>query len=354
VLHVGAIPIFADVDPETGLMRPEDAAPLVTDKTRAIMPVHVHGCAFDVAGFLELCKVKKLDLIEDAAQAHGATFDGRPVGALGKAGGFSLQSSKNLGIGEGGVFVTNDDAIAEAANRIRNFGQNIGLEGKAGFDPRRPLDGHKPMESQRIGWMYRGNEMAAAFARAALAKLPERTALAQKNAERLSARLAELPGVLPQPAPKGGTTVHHKYRVRLDPKRAGLPLSPRVLRDAMIAALRAEGLEVVLWQVAPLPAQSVFQTREGFGRAHGQTTGDGWPWSMDRATDFASLYAPARFGNTQALLDGSLLLFSQTCPLIAQPASVVDAYADAFAKVWHRRDALVGWAEKQGLTDRAR
>jgi dTDP-4-amino-4,6-dideoxygalactose transaminase len=184
--------------------------------------------------------------------------------------------------------------------------------------------------------MYRGNELAAAVARAALTKLPARTKLCQENAERLTRALADLPGVSPPSIPRGSTSVHHKFRVRLDPAAAGVKLSPRALRDAMIRALRAEGLEVVLWQSAPLSAQPVFQRLEGFG--------GGWPWSADRETDYRALYAPARFPRTQALLDGSLILFSQSRPLIAQSRETVDKYAEAFARVWSHREEIAAQA----------
>jgi hypothetical protein len=132
--------------------------------------------------------------------------------------------------------------------------------------------------------------------------------------------------------------------VRLDASAAGVDLPPRVLRDAMMDALRAEGLEVVLWQTAPLPGQPVFQRREGFG--------GGWPWTTDREADFASLYDPARFPRTQRLLDSSFLLFSQSHPLIAQTADVIDRYAEAFARVWHERAALAERARRTSFAAR--
>jgi perosamine synthetase len=339
VLHCGAIPIFVDVDEATGLMDPVATAAAITPRTRAIMPVHVHGCAADLGPFLELAERHRLTIIEDAAQAHGATWNGKPVGSIGRAGAFSFQSSKNLGIGEGGALLTNDDGLAEEANRLRTFGQDVALSERDSFDAERPLDGTRALQSRRIGWMYRGNELAAAIARASLAKLPARTKLCQENAAYLTRALAALPGVLPPTIPQGSTSVHHKFRVRLDPVAAGLKLSPLALRDLMIRALRAEGLEVVLWQSAPLSAQPVFQRLEGFG--------GGWPWSADRETDYRALYAPARFPRTQRLLDGSLLLFSQSRPLIGQSRATVEKYVEAFTRVWSQRQELAAWAATQ-------
>src|SRR5262249_51072436 len=157
----------------------------------------MHGGAAPMEALLEVARRHDLVLVEDAAQAHGATFDGKPVGALGAAGGFSMQSSKNLCAGEGGIFVTNDGALAEEAAAVRHFGRAPCAAGTTASDGRGPLDGTRALDSKRLGWMYGGNEMMAGFARAQLAKLRERTARCQRNAERLSRALGELPGVSP-------------------------------------------------------------------------------------------------------------------------------------------------------------
>jgi dTDP-4-amino-4,6-dideoxygalactose transaminase len=337
VVQVGAVPVFADVDVETGCIDPAAVEAAVTPRTRAIMPVHMHGGAADLGALLEVARRHDLLVVEDAAQAHGATFDGRPVGAIGAAGGFSMQSSKNLSAGEGGLFVTNDDALAEEASAVRNFGQDLARAEAKDYDLARPLDGSRALDSKRLGSMFRGNEMMAAFARAQLAKLPERTARCQKNAERLARALAELPGVSPPSWPSGRTSVHHKFRVHVDPERAGVHLPPERLRDALIQALRAEGLEVVLWQSVPLSAQTVFQKRDRAG---------GFPRPAEGGTDLAVNYDPARYPRTRKLLAGSLVLFSQSCPLIAQSDEIVDRYAEAFARVWHHREALAEWAAR--------
>jgi perosamine synthetase len=334
-LQEGAIPIFADVDERTGLIDPASVEAAISPRTRAIMPVHVHGCPADLDRLHAIAKRHDLLLLEDAAQAHGATFGERPVGALFTAGGFSLQSSKNLSAGEGGVFVTNDDRVAEQALRLRTFGQDVIADDARHFDLARPLDGHRGLESLRIGSMYRGNEMMAAFARSQLTRLPALTAAAQRHFEELSRGLADLPGVAMQRIPPDRTSVHHKVRVWLDPKAAGLDLPAAALRDVVIRALRAEGVEAVLWQGAPIPEHTVFQKMEGFGR--------GSPWSAGgpEAVAFArDNYQPSRYGATRRLLEGSILLFSQSCPLIAQGDLVVARTIEAFQKVWRHRAEL--------------
>lgn len=336
VVLQGAVPVFVDVLAGTGNMDPALLEAARSARTKAIMPVHVHGCPADLGPILAFAKKHDLRVIEDAAQAHGATYDGKKVGTFDAGSGFSLQSSKNLSAGEGGVFVTNDTDQLERANQVRNFAQNLMLADAAKYDPRRALDGHRALASLGVGSMYRGNEMMAAFARSQLRRLPAKTALAQANAGRLSKALQELPGVLPPVVPDDRTSVFHKYRVRLDAKAAGVDLSPRAFRDATIAALRAEGCEVVMWQSDPLPSFPLFRDLRGFG--------GGFPFASAKsdAKDTERLRSNyhAEYPVTRQLLDSSLVLFSQTCPLIGQDAATVDLYADAFRKVWEHRSEL--------------
>jgi dTDP-4-amino-4,6-dideoxygalactose transaminase len=333
VMYAGAIPRFVDVAADTGNLDPALIEAAIGERTRAIMPVHVHGCPAEMDAILAIAKKHDLIVIEDAAQAHGARYRGKSAGTLGLAAGFSMQSSKNLSAGEGGVLVTSDASLLERANQVRSFGQNIPLAHRDRFDPSRSLDGG-PLVSTRVGHMSRGNEMQAAVARGQLAKLPARTAASQANARRLFARLRELPGVRPFGEPEGVESVFHKVRVGFDAEAAGIDLAPRALRGALMRALEAEGVNAVLWQDHIMPEHPLFARLEGFG--------EGWPFS--RADDIAELrasYEPSRFPVARALLDTSIVLFSQTRPLIAQTAEVVDRYAEAFAKVWARRDALV-------------
>ena len=343
VISQGAIPIFVDVHEDSGNIDASKIEAAISPRTKAIMPVHVHGTPCDLGPINAIASKHGLALIEDAAQAHLATYEGKPVGGFGRGAGFSLQSSKNLSAGEGGLYTTNDEALFERANQVRNFAQNIVRADSAAYDPKRPLDGHRGHVSLGVGSMYRGNEMMAAFARTQLARLAEKTARSQQNGHRLAKALRELPGVSPQVIPSDRTTVFHKYRVWLDPKAAGLDLPPAQssssgatpqarFRDATIAALRAEGCEVVLWQGAALPSFPLFTELKGFGKGFPFSAGD-----LERCR--ANYHAP--YAGARALLDSSIVLFSQTCPLIAQSAETVDLYAEAFRKVWSQRASLV-------------
>ncbi len=344
VVQVGAVPVFADVDIATGCLDPVAAEAAITPRTRAIMPVHMHGCAADMTSLAGVASRHGLWVVEDAAQAHGARCAGRPVGALGVAGGFSLQSSKNLAAGEGGVLVTNDSGLADEANSIRNFGQDLRLAEGAGFDPRRPLDGTRALDSRRLGAMYRGNEMMAAFARAQLSQLPERTERCARNAERLSRALGSLVGVTPPVTPPGRTSVHHKFRVHLDPQAAGVDLTPEGLRDVVVAALRAEGGSRgrSCWQSVSLPAQTVISAEKGRRRGasqHPRRAGR----SSRRTTTPRVTHERMRFW--PAL---SVSLLAVRAPLITQPDEVVDLYAEAFRRVWQNRTRAWPELERPG------
>src|SRR5262245_49275101 len=111
VLHAGAVPIFVDIEPKTLGLDPALVERAITPQTKAVMPVHMHGTPCQLGALLDVCARRGVMLIEDAAQAHGSTHRGRKVGTFGAMGCFSLQSSKSMPAGEGGIFVTNDDAL---------------------------------------------------------------------------------------------------------------------------------------------------------------------------------------------------------------------------------------------------
>jgi dTDP-4-amino-4,6-dideoxygalactose transaminase len=334
VLHQGAVPVFVDIEPETLGLDPALLEAAITERTRAVMPVHIHGTPCDLDAIAPICRRRGLTLIEDAAQAHGSTHRGRKVGTFGAAGCFSLQSSKNLAAGEGGLMVTDDEALFERANRARMFGEDVRSSDEAFFNLERALDGSRAYDALGMGWMYRTTELGAAVARAQLAKLDAFNASAQRNAASLSRRLGELPGVTPPRVREGDTSCFHKYRVRLDGRAVGVEAPPRRVRDAVRAALAAEGLEAVLWQTQPVPGQGLFRDRSGFG-------GRPFPWDRGVPVD----YDLSQYPQATRLLDSSLCLFSHTCPIFPQPPQLIDAYAQAFARVWKRLDEVVARAD---------
>lgn len=141
VVHAGATPVFCDVEMGTGLIDAQAAAEAITDRTAAILAVHLYGQVADIDALGTLARARGLHLFEDAAQAHGASYRGRPAGSLAHAAAFSFYPSKNLGaLGDGGAICTDDAELADRARRLRNLGQRAkGEHVEVGFNER--LDG---------------------------------------------------------------------------------------------------------------------------------------------------------------------------------------------------------------------
>jgi dTDP-4-amino-4,6-dideoxygalactose transaminase len=158
VIHAGALPVLCDVDPGTGLIDSDAAAAAVTSRTAAILAVHLYGQVCDMAPLKSLAGRHGLALFEDAAQAHGATWRGRPAGSLANGAAFSFYPSKNLGaLGDGGAICTNDADVAARARRLRDLGQRRkGVHVEVGFNER--LDGvQAALLSEKLPHLQAGN-----------------------------------------------------------------------------------------------------------------------------------------------------------------------------------------------------
>ncbi len=159
------------------------------------MPVHVHGERATSTRCSHSARKRTSRCSRTPRKRTAQNYRGKRVGALGASGGFSLQCSKNLTAGEGGFFVTNDREAAELANRVRNFSHDVRLDDA--FDSARPLDGSRALQSQAMGSMYRGNELAAAFGRAQLSRLPALTAARCRRTAEARAQARRAPGRAP-------------------------------------------------------------------------------------------------------------------------------------------------------------
>ena len=177
VLHVGATPVFADIEPDTFNLDPADVARRITPATRAIVAVHYGGQAADLDGLRAVADDAGVPLLEDAAEAHGATYRGRPVGGFGRAAMFSFTPTKNITTGEGGMVTTDDGALAERLRLLRNHGQ--ASRGR----------------HELVGYNWRITEMQAAMGTAQLAKLDSILERKQANARRLTELLTPVPGI---------------------------------------------------------------------------------------------------------------------------------------------------------------
>jgi dTDP-4-amino-4,6-dideoxygalactose transaminase len=313
VAHQGAEPVFADIDPDTFTIDPASVERLIGSRTRAVMAVHLHGMPADMDALREIANSASIALIEDAAQAHGARYGGRPVGSLGNCAGFSLNATKGLVGGEGGLFVTDSEEMAHAARRLCAFGEDVeGRNGPAGARYR----------SHALGWNYRCAPLTATLARTQLLRMDEILNRTRAAAEILEVGLADLPGVIPPRVPAGCEPSWNKYRVRLDPVTLGWTGTPRELRDRVLAALQQEGVAAALWQEAPLPAHPAFR-RGGLA-----------PWRPgDPGEEAVGGWDESAFPATEGVLASSLLLGSERMPICAQDPELMHEYVAAFAKV---------------------
>ena len=203
-----------------------------------------------MAELLARGKKHGIPVVEDAYQAHGATYHGKKAGTLGVLGCFSLNVTKNLSGGEGGLLNTDDAKLAEHAKMIRTFGEKVSKE----------KERIRPYYSHTIGWNYRTQELPAAFARSQLKRLDHYSQIAQRNGEYLTRELANVPGIIPPYVPPDRTTVYHKYRLRFDPSVWNLRASPVEVRNAFLAALEAEGVAATLWHVTPLTSFPILES----------------------------------------------------------------------------------------------
>jgi dTDP-4-amino-4,6-dideoxygalactose transaminase len=229
VRYVGATPIFVDIDPVSCTMDPAQIEAAITPRTRALVPVHLYGQTADMDPILEIARSRGLAVIEDAAQAHGSEYKGRPAGGLGDLGCFSFYPSKNLGAcGEGGIVVTSDPERAERVRLLRHWGQT------------------SKYRHELLGFNYRMDGVQGAILRIKLRRLERWTEMRRAHAARYHEELANS-GVSTPVAMPWARHVFHAYTVR----------SPR--RDALRDALAEEGIQSAIHYPVPLHLQPIFK-----------------------------------------------------------------------------------------------
>jgi len=248
VLYTGATPVLVDVDPATWGIDPDDVRRKLTPRTRAIMPVHLYGRPVDLDPLLAIAGEHGLDVVEDAAEAHGARYKGRRVGALGRIGAFSFYGNKIFTTGEGGAVVTNDPHLAARAAFLRDHA----------MDPQRRY------YHAEVGFNYRMTNIQAALGCSQLEHAEEILARRRALAEAYDAGLAGIRGLaaaVPQPWEEG---ICWMYSVLVEPA-FGLD------RDAVCVALRARGIDsrpffVPLHEMPPYRADGPFPVASRLAR----------------------------------------------------------------------------------------
>lgn len=227
-LFVGARPIFSDIDPMTFTLDPAEIESRVTPRTRAILPVHLFGQTCDLEAIAGIALAHGLPLIQDACQAHGATFQGKPLGAFGTAC-FSFYATKNMTTGEGGMIVTNDAGVAERARMLREHGSR------------------RRYVHERLGYNLCMTEFQAAIGLAQLPKLERWNAKRRANAEFLTRGLQGVSGVVPPAVRPGAQHVFHQYTVRVQH------------RDQVLPYVIEQGVGAGVYYPAPIHHQPSYQ-----------------------------------------------------------------------------------------------
>lgn len=229
ISYTGAKPVFVDAEEATSTMDPMLLERAITPRTKAIIPVHLYGQCTDMDPILEVAKGRKIPVIEDACQAHGATYKGRKAGSLGLAGCFSFYPGKNLGaFGEAGAVTTNDAALADRLRMTRDHGQA------------------KKYYHAVIGWNARMDGIQGAVLRVKLKYLAKNNALRLAHAERYDRGFAGIKGVLPIKRADYGVPVYHLYVVRVKE------------RDAFMKTLGARGVGTAIHYPVPIHLQEAY------------------------------------------------------------------------------------------------
>lgn len=318
-LFYGVVPVFADVEPETFGLDPASVEKAVTDRTRAIMVVHLFGTPAKMTALLDIARRHDLRVIEDAAQAPLATYDGRPVGGQGDLGGFSLNYHKHIHTGEGGVIVTDDDDLALRCQLIRNHGENI-------------VESHGVEDlANTIGSNYRLTELQAAIGIEQLKRLPGILDARQQLADHLASALAGRPGLDPLVVPPGRRSAYYGFPIRYDEHETGIPRSAFV--DAVNAELpppeTADQIALSGGYTRPLYLNPAFQQRVAIGSG-------GWPFSESQLPDDA--YAAGTCPTAEDLYERGLVYTM----LAREPLdpSDVDDFVRAVDKVLEHADDL--------------
>jgi dTDP-4-amino-4,6-dideoxygalactose transaminase len=228
ILMMGAKVIFADIMPDTFTIDPACLERVITERTKAVIPIDLFGLSADYARIRRIADEHNLLIIEDACQAHGAKFFGKMAGSLGHIGCFSFYATKNMMCGEGGMITTDNPEYAEMCKRFRHHGQSEQTR----------------YEYLDIGYNYRIMDLTAALALAQLDRLPSFLAARRRNAELYNAGLADIPGITLPNEPAGYEHVYNQYTILCD--------NNKTMRDKLASDLKERGVGTSIYYPKPL------------------------------------------------------------------------------------------------------
>ncbi len=309
MLNTGAIPMFADVDPVFLNLDPDDVEAKITPRTKAVVVCHQGGMPCDMDAFTGLASHHGIALIEDASHGHGATYRGRKIGSFGDVAAFSMQASKLMPAGEGGIFVTDSKGYMDRATLLGHY-ERLGTLDDAEYSR---------YKSTSMGFKYRISPLHAALGRVSLSRLDERNALRTSGIEYLYEQLAEIPGVSSAPVPDHVQRVHYLPGfVLYEPSElGGLPV------DRFVEALEAEGAKVTggthLRHTGGLHTQPMFTEQNH--------------WAFEHPENRESL-SSVTYGEGTLPVTEHLPVDRISFPNMPRPSrELLDQYVEAFRKV---------------------
>ena len=312
ILHWNAIPVFADIDPNTYCLDPKSIELNITPQTKAIMVVDIFGHSADMKSILNIAKKHNLKVISDTAQAPGAMYYGEYAGTLADIGGYSLNYHKHIHTGEGGILVTNSDLYADKLRLIRNHAEAV-VETK----------GDKDLTNM-VGYNFRLGEIECAIGIEQIKKLPSLIRKRQKVAERLTEGLTGLKGLQLPFVESQCTHVYYSYPMVIDIKLLNIS------KQKIAQALSAEGIEGVSTGYTNIHLLPMFQEKIAFGSK-------GFPWNSEfckRDVDYSKGICPV----AESLHDDSHISIG-VCQYELENSDV-DLIVNAFKKVWLNLDLL--------------
>jgi len=312
ILMWNAIPVFADIEPETFCIDPASIEANITPYTKAILAIDIFGHSADLDAIMDIAERHSLKVITDTAQAPGTLYKGRKTGTLAHVGGYSLNYHKHIHTGEGGILVTNDDDIAERLQLIRNHAEAV-VEDKGVSNL-----------ANMVGYNFRLGEMECAIGIEQLKKLDNLVAGRQRAAERLTKGLKKLAGLRTPIIKPDCTHAYYMYPLVLDINRLG------VSRARIIEALTAEGVDGLADGYVNVHLLPMYQQKMAYGSK-------GFPWSSDickRDVNYNKGICPV----SEMLHDSTFMGYEMCVNELSD--NDVDLIVQAFVKVWANMDRL--------------
>lgn len=313
ITSTGATPVFCDIDRESFCMDPVDIEKRITSKTKAIMVIHVWGCPCDMDAIMELAHKYNIKIVEDCSHAHGATYKGHCVGTIGDVGCFSMQGSKMLTAGEGGIMVTNNREYYERAVAYGHYERLYGFPEDSNY---------KKYEATGMGYKYRVHPLGIAIANTELDRLEKRNKIRNDNGKLLEAKIADVDCLKTQKLYEDSERLYSYHYVYYDPDKL-CGVSPYTL----LKAFGAEGM---------------MSGECGYGALHNEPIfAEGGPFGLCQKHD-NKISLPV----TEELAQRTIMIaprFETDCP------ELIEQYSQAIHKVVNNVDELIEYEKSQNI-----